>query len=347
MTMQTLNTGKRRLGFPAQSSIAQPIILRHLPWHLPRHLPLPRLFLLWKRIVAGLCIAMAGYSTANAGPADFSKPQTVKIQGYNGHAMEPFISRDGSLLFFNNRNQSTDQTDIYLAKRVTDLQFIFVGPLQGANSQALDGVPSMDRQGNFYFVSTRQYNKTANTLWQGQLRPPGRIINLKPLAGNVSRNKALSLNIDAEVSADGKSLYFTQNLWDRSVGGIKTSNILLARKNRSGRFFRAVNAKALFKNINSNLLEFAPAITTDELTLYFTRVNKKSLQKGLENGFGLYVATRPNRKSAFGKPKRIKAAKGYVEGATVIGNGCAIYFHKRVKNTFKIQYARKLDCRRK
>ncbi|MBV1900319.1 MAG: hypothetical protein KUG56_01470, partial [Kordiimonadaceae bacterium] len=269
MRMQTLHAGKNRLPLPAWPSKSHPT----LPWNLL----LRRVLFLWKKIVAGLCIAMAGYGAANAGPADFSKPQTVKIQGYNGHAMEPFISRDGSLLFFNNRNQSSDQTDIYLAKRVSDLQFIFVGPLHGANSQALDGVPSMDRQGNFYFISTRQYNQTANTLWQGQLRPPGRIINLKPLAGNVSLYRALSLNIDAEVSSDGKSLYFTENLWDRSVGGLKTSNIFLARKNRSGRFFRVVNAKALFKNINSNLLEFAPAITADELTLYFTRVNKKSV----------------------------------------------------------------------
>lgn len=36
----------------------------------------------------------------------------------------------------------------------------FKGEIKGINSAAVDGVPTMDRDGNFYFISTVQYNKT-------------------------------------------------------------------------------------------------------------------------------------------------------------------------------------------
>ena len=40
----------------------------------------------------------------------FGNPQRVTIQGYNDHAMEPFITRDGRYLFFNNLNDPAVNT---------------------------------------------------------------------------------------------------------------------------------------------------------------------------------------------------------------------------------------------
>src|SRR5882762_4659758 len=105
-----------------------------------------------------------------AGPGDFSKPERVMIRGYDGEAMEPFVSRDGKYLFFNNSNDPKVNTDLHWAKRVDDATFQYKGKIGGVNTDALEGVASMDRTNRFYFVSTRSYNQTASTLYRGTFK---------------------------------------------------------------------------------------------------------------------------------------------------------------------------------
>src|SRR5919201_5647869 len=111
----------------------------------------------------------------------FSAPQRVAIRGYSGEAMEPFISRDGRYLFFNNRNDARD-TNLYYAERVDDVTFDYRGELKGANSPVLDAVPSMDSEGNFYFISTRSYFQTLSTLYRGRFRA-GVVTEVELMAG--------------------------------------------------------------------------------------------------------------------------------------------------------------------
>ncbi len=281
---------------------------------------------------------------AVAGPADFSSPQPVEITGYDGHAMEPFLSRDGKHLFFNNLNDPSVQTDIHFARRVSDLKFKYLGRLPGVNSGMLDGVPSMDDEGYLYFVSPRSYDDTRNTIWKGWF-VGGEVIEVGQIRGTVSRDKNRWLNMDAEISADGRSLYFTENQWKRGKnGGPKTSDIYVARKNSTGAFIRQPDSEAIFENINTKLLEFAPATSRDELTLYFTRLDPKKVKRKINEAFGLYVATRTDIRSAFGVPRRISTINGYVEAVTLAPDDCSIYFHKRTGEQFRIHQARKLDC---
>ena len=69
------------------------------------------------------------------------------IDGYNGDAMEPFLTRDGKFLFFNNLNESGVNTNLHWAERVDDLHFKYRGEIEGVNTAALEGVASMDRFG--------------------------------------------------------------------------------------------------------------------------------------------------------------------------------------------------------
>lgn len=85
----------------------------------------------------------------------FSSPVRVVIEGYDADAMEPFLSRDGRYLFFNNLNDPSVNTELHVAERVDALRFTYRGPLTNANTEALEGVPTMDRSGTLYFVSTR------------------------------------------------------------------------------------------------------------------------------------------------------------------------------------------------
>lgn len=297
---------------------------------------------LWIALVLVAHLAMPRPAGAGESAAQFSPPVPVDILGYNGHAMEPFLARDGKLLFFNNRNDPKDQTELHVARRVGDTSFRYLGLLKGANSAALDGVASLDSNGNFYFVSTRDYDSTGNTLWQGRFSGSA-LVNAAPLVTDFTPRKLLRLNIDLEVSADGNTLYVAENRWDLLRGVPATSDITMARKTGTG-FTRLPDADALMANINTPHLEFAPATSADELTLYFTRLNMKALRKGKANAFTILVATRADRTSPWGKPDAITAITGHAEAPTVTPDGCGLYFHRKDGEHFRLHYTRQLHC---
>ncbi len=140
--------------------------------NLVRYVCLPRrreaaIFALSCALVAAL-VASAFANTAADAKAKrtppFSNPEMVQILGYDDNqgnsndAMEPFISRDGNYLFFNNSNSPNVDTNLFWATRVDDVTFQFQGQIAGVNSTALDAVPSMDSNNNFYFITTRSYS---------------------------------------------------------------------------------------------------------------------------------------------------------------------------------------------
>jgi len=292
------------------------------------------------KIAVGFCLLFVAF--ADAGLAEFEPPVDVIIEGYDGHAMEPFISRDGAWLFFNNRNKPADQTDIHYASRISQTRFAYAGILSGADSKRLDGVPSMDRSGRFYFVSARAYGQTRNTLWRGNFSAQG-LDAVEQLRGDAPRRKPFWINIDAEISPDGETLYFVESR-ARLFGGVKSADIYVAHRDPTGAFIRPENHAALFSAVNTDKLEYAPSVTADQLTLYFTRADLKALRTGDLNGFATLVATRTDRDFPFSKPVRIDVIKGHSEAPALSPDECALYFHQRVGEKFRIKMVRKRSC---
>lgn len=294
-----------------------------------------------------MCLVSLVFSTAaRADVDDFEIPRLVIITGYEDNAMEPFLSRDGQWLFFNSRDEPGDETDLHHAYRLHDNEFEYRGKLKNVNTPDVETVPSMDRHGNFYFVSPRNYESSRNTLWQGRLSG-GEITRIRELAGDVSRYNPLWLNTDAEVSADGRRLYVVENEWSLFGGGMKSSNLFVARKGLGGDFYRTQQMDEIFDAINTSDLEYGPALSDDELTLYFTRVSPEDAREGDATGFGIWMATRPAISEPFSSPVRIQAIEGYVESPTVADGGCAIYFHQKVRGVFRIMRAQASDCRQR
>jgi hypothetical protein len=191
-------------------------------------------------ILFGFCLLCA-CATRQSGSAPaavetvFANPQRVTIRGYDGEAMEPFLSRDGSVLFFNNLNDPKVNTDLYWAERVDDVTFQFKGEVRGVNTPALEGVASMDRDGMFYFVSTRSYDQTASTLYRGRFAN-GNVTGIELVPG-ISLGKPGIVNFDAEISADGNTLYFVESEFRN--GRPKTARILFARREENDGFVRS------------------------------------------------------------------------------------------------------------
>jgi hypothetical protein len=258
----------------------------------------------------------------------FAGEQRVVIRGYDGDAMEPFVTRDGRYLMFNNRNEAPQNTNLHFATRVDDLTFDYRGEIKGVNTAALEGVPSMDRDNNFYFVATGDYDKTFSTLYRGRFEN-GTVSGIDIVPG-VSRRKPGIVNFDAEISGDGNTLYFVDG--DFSSEPKPSAAELVIAVRRAGAFERDPNSRETLKNVNGRALVYAPAISEDGLELFFTRVAK--ITPTAQPAIYRSVRNRPDR--PFGVPETVVGIAGFVEAATFSADEKALYYHKKEKDQFVI-----------
>jgi hypothetical protein len=133
--------------------------------------------------------------------ACFAPMQPVAIEGYADHAMEPFIARDGQTLFFNNRNEPAEETDLHWATRIDDTRFRYRGAITSANSNHLDGVASFARDGTFAFTSLRAFESRGATIWMG--RWTGDAVAALNLETALRPGPPPRFNMDGELSASG------------------------------------------------------------------------------------------------------------------------------------------------
>jgi hypothetical protein len=276
----------------------------------------------------GASLALAGVlamtpATVQAASAD---AQAVTIRGYSGDAMEPHITRDGRFLLFNNLNQPPADTNLHYAERIDDLTFQYRGEIAGVNTTALEGVPSTDRAGNLYFVSTRSYGEIFSTIYTGQFAN-GRVAGVRLVPG-ISRGQSGMVNFDVDVSPDGGTLYFVDSQFEG--GRPRWAHLVIASK-RPGGFVRAPDSDHVLYRINSEGMEYAPCISADGLTLFFTRGHL-----GLRGtGASIFVAMRSAIGAPFAKPQRLPIA-GFVEGPALSPDQKSLYFHRRDGGRFAI-----------
>ena len=289
---------------------------------------MPKLHCYWLPL---FILALVGCNGSNSGgptpgplPEEFANPQRVTILGYTDHAMEPALSRDGQYLFFNNSNAAVN-TNLHWAVRVDGLTFQYRGEIDGVNTTDLEGVPSMDRNNVFYFVSNRSYVTTLSTLYRGTFTS-GTVSGVELVPG-VSALLLGMVNFDADISPDGNTLYFVDGLFNFPDPVPLTADILIAE--RSGvNFVRVANGADIMRQINTSALEYAPTISTSGLEIFFTRLEGST--------FAIYASTRPNTSAPFDTPKKIQAITGFVEAPTLSVDEKSLYYHKDENGLFVI-----------
>ncbi|NNJ89647.1 MAG: hypothetical protein HKP53_09610 [Eudoraea sp.] len=265
----------------------------------------------------------------------FGSPQRVTVQGYDGQIMEPFLSRDGNILFFNNLNNPSVDTNLHWSTRINNTLFEYKGELQGVATESLEGVPTMDQNNTMYYVYTGDYFQTLQSIYTGNYSQ-GSLSNISAVE-NLSLNEPGWLNFDVEVSNDGQSLYFVDGLYDEN-GGPRQANFSIARKN-GDEFQRDPNSATLLANINTDDLEYAAAISKDELELCFTRIIGAIT---VDSEAHIYIATRTSTTMPFSEPQEITEITGFVEGPTFSADDNGLYYHKKENSDFVLYYIEKL-----
>jgi Tol biopolymer transport system component len=192
----------------------------------------------------------------------------------------------------------------------------------------------MDICNNFFYVYTGAYEQTLSTIYRGRFSS-GSILNPR-LVDNISLERMGWVNFDVEVSFDGNSLYFVDGRFDEN-GGPYESNLTLAIK-EADKFFRADDAEEIFRNINTSDLEYAAAVTRDELEICFTRVRAPLTAQSEPK---IYLADRQAKTEPFTHVRQIENFTGFVEAATYTPDDRGIYFHKKEEGRHRLYFARK------
>jgi len=275
-------------------------------------------------LVAPVVFAMLSACGSSGSPQQvsnytaFGNPELVTVTGYSSDIMEPFISRDGSYLFFNDNGSNKN---IYYATYVNNTTFHYIGPISAINTSAVEGTPTLDVNNKFYYVSTANYNPPTSaydTLYSGAWNG-STVTGSAPLTGLAILTPGF-VNFDIEVSRDGSTLYFDDGYF--SGGSLPDSaNIAIAVDTGSG-LARLPNSSTIMANVNTADLEYAPAISIDGLELFFTRLNLSN------NGTGIYRSVRTSTSVPFGTPQLVSAITGFVEGPALSPDEKSLYYHR-------------------
>ena len=265
----------------------------------------------------------------------------VQITGLTFDAMEPFISPDGSTLFFNNLNDGIN-TRIYYASLVNDSTFTFIGELDGTNLPAgalhLDAVPDLDSQGNFYWTSIREYPSRLDNLFYGKYAN-GTVRDSGRLQGNFNLNIPGWLVMDHGISYDGQLLYFNNARFDgQNCQGPCETQLGIAQKVNDSTFNVIPNSAKILKEVtDTNYVFYAPYISSDNLELYYTRFPKGGVNQ--QTVVEILVAVRSNETSSFSVPRVLFSDQviNIVEAPCLTTDKRIMYYHKKVNGVHEIK----------
>ncbi len=266
--------------------------------------------------------------------SEFHNEHKVTLIGYQSDAMEPFISKDGNYLFFNNKTGSTNK-DIFYAEARNETTFVFKGAVLGVNTRFVDATPSLDDSNHFYFMSTRSLDSTNQTLFCGDFLD-GTVTNVHRLKGTVNNSDPYWIHMGAAISWNGNWLFVSNAKFTHKGQFDFQGNIRLATK-IGERFDWTANEGTLLAAINTrNATQYAPELSSDGLELFYSEV-----ERGSPPVFRLFYSKRENSHAAFGKPIAITDPfkhdpSAIVEAPTLSGDGRRLYYHKKEDKRFSI-----------
>ena len=208
--------------------------------------------------------------------------------------------------------------------------------------KSVQGNPTMDRHGNFFFIDSRE----DNMMRMGRFLPEsGHLEDVRSVLGFPARQarlfkQVLHGNMGVEVSSNGDFAFFSRASWDLNgiqLGSIVGSNLLFAKRLGDEFTFDDGEARRILAAINTDDLEYAASISADGLELFFTRLPAAILAFGKIRSH-IMRATRATRSAAFSEPTIVQAigTTHFVEGPAISPDGRTLYYHQRVGDKFRL-----------
>jgi IPT/TIG domain/WD40-like Beta Propeller Repeat len=276
--------------------------------------------------------ALCWCGTASARWGPFSSPQSVSVEGYSGSPEEPFITPDGRYLLFNSSESEPDFSLEY-ASRINAQMFEFRGQLEGEavnEPDALSGTPSLDQEGNLYFISApRSYFETLSTVYTGRFSEG--VVTGVHLVPGVSGESLGKVDFDVGVSPDGSTLYVSVGQFGEGGGPTSARIVMFERDGDS--FVRSPDSEIIMKAINEiGTLDYAADLSYDGLELFFTAASP-----AIGVPPGIYRATRAGLNQPFGNVERIAAITGFAEAPSISSDGTTLYYHGQAGEEFVIK----------
>ena len=104
---------------------------------------------------------------------------------------------------------------MFLSQYSSTIDALALQPI-GGNSDKHDGSPSMDYFANFYFVSMREYKMTNASIYVAQVNPEQGVVSTRAFQSIAPYGNG-NLNLDAEISHDGKTLYYVNSSFQKDL----------------------------------------------------------------------------------------------------------------------------------
>ena len=264
----------------------------------------------------------------------YNNEKPVTINGYTLDAMEPHLSTDGNVIFFNSLNDGIT-TSLHYAGRVNDTVFNYIGLVPIVNqtiTPRLDAVASIDTANNFYWISTRSWPSINENLERIRFLTSG-YNNRGKVYGNFYINAPGWLIMDAAINYYGDKLIYCNALFSGCSGAPCKASMGVAQKINDSTFNKTPTSATLFASINdtSNYIVYAPFLTKDELELYYTRLLKGGTQTEV------MVVTRSSTNAVFGAPTVLVTAPSVLpEACTLTSDKLKMYYHKYVSGKYEL-----------
>lgn len=263
---------------------------------------------------------------------EWSTATEVIINGYSQNAMEPKISLDQVVLFWNDKPSSDDQMNLHYAIRNGSGEYDYIGVLSGTvDSNFLDGVPSVDQNGKFYFVSLRNYESNFRTLFSGDINVLGpsslEVNNIISADTTSSASTNGILDMDLDVTWDGTQAVVSRALF--SGNPYPESSQLKYYNVTSGVLSLRSDTDTVFENLNfEECRVYAGSLSRDKLEVFFTVLPKNTTDP---NNFRIAVAKRSQLTDVFSNPEFIQGISGEaIEGPspTFDDNSKTLFYHR-------------------
>lgn len=273
---------------------------------------------------------------------EFSSETEISIAGFTGNAMEPRISHDQVVLFFNDKPASDSDMNVHYAIRQTATTYNYVGTVPGTVANGfLDGVPAIDSSGNFYFISIRDYASNYQTIFSGVLSVLGpsslQINSVAAADANTKRAVPGALDMDLDVSWDGSLAVVSRASFS---GKAYPDSSRLELFDVSSRTLQArSDGQSVFETVNrAGCTVYAGALSADKKEVFYTLYPTGAPAGG---DFRVLVAKRNSTADVFSEGKVISAiTKNFAEGPslTTDDGGKTLYYHRfdSGSSTFKI-----------